>query len=120
VYKIEELSTRQQSRFHGPVSARWSQTAPEQLVLYDNFPNPFNPATTIVYEIPELSQVKLAIYNLAGQEVCILHEGELEPGIYQSRWNGRDSSHHPLPSGLYLYRLSAGKSQIIRKMTFIH
>lgn len=72
------------------------------------FPNPFNPATTIRFAVKEPATVKLLIFNLRGELVRTLADGELSRGLYEKRWNGRDNAGRPAASGLYFYRLQIG------------
>jgi hypothetical protein len=72
--------------------------------LSQNFPNPFNPTTSISYEIPAAGIVHLAIYSLIGQEQESLVHGNQDAGSHIVRWNGEQ-----FPSGVYIYRLSMGK-----------
>ncbi len=87
---------------------------PEAFALEQNFPNPFNPATTIRYSLKERSEVKLTVYNAAGQQVALLAEGNKAPGNYEVVFNPKD-----LPSGVYFYRLTAGNFVETRKMMLI-
>ena len=68
--------------------------------LKQNFPNPFNPSTTIEFDIPEPGYVSLKVFNIAGQEVATLVNNELSPGTRKIQWNAQNIS-----SGLYFYRL---------------
>lgn len=72
-------------------------------VLGQNFPNPFNPTTTIRYGLPTRSHVKMMVFNALGQQVAILQNGEQDAGYHEVRFDGAH-----LPSGVYFYRLSAG------------
>lgn len=74
--------------------------------LYQNHPNPFNPATTIRYELPEASRVALTIYNIMGREVNTWNLLE-PPGYRQVVWDGRDGNGRPVPTGIYMYRIVA-------------
>ena len=82
--------------------------------LSQNFPNPFNPATMIQYNVPERSIVKLTVYNIIGEEVRVLAEGEKEAGFYTVNFKAND-----LPSGVYIYRLNAGSFVETRKMILL-
>ncbi|MCX7797169.1 MAG: endo-1,4-beta-xylanase [Melioribacter sp.] len=73
---------------------------PKEFKLYNNYPNPFNPITTISYDIPVTSKVSLKIYNLLGEEISTLFEGIRQPGHYQEIFDGSN-----LNSGVYFYRL---------------
>ncbi|MDP3685004.1 MAG: T9SS type A sorting domain-containing protein, partial [Ignavibacteria bacterium] len=86
-------------------------TLPKEFSLLPNFPNPFNPQTSIVYEISVNSMVSIKVYNILGKEITTLVEKEQTPGGYQISWEAKDSEGKLLPSGVYLIRLSAtGKS----------
>ena len=84
---------------------------PKEFSLLPNFPNPFNPQTSVVYEISENSMVSIKIYSILGKEITSLVDKEQTPGSYQISWEAKDSKGGLLPSGLYLIRLSTnGKS----------
>lgn len=80
---------------------------PERFALHPNFPNPFNPTTTIVYDLPRTSQVRLTIYNVLGQKVAQLVSGKLAAGRYRTVWDGRNQAGLPVSSGIYIMRLEA-------------
>ena len=86
--------------------------------LHPNAPNPFNPSTTIRYDLPEGSHVRLTIFNLMGQRVRVLVNAEQGSGVYNVQWDGRDEVGYLVASGLYIYRLEAGAKVAVRKMTF--
>lgn len=79
---------------------------PEGFMLHNNYPNPFNPTTTIRYEISEPGQVSLAVYNVLGQQVAELVSGAQRAGVYEVNWDGRDAGGQTAASGVYLYRLT--------------
>ncbi len=83
----------------------------DKFTLYQNFPNPFNPITTIEFDLPKTSEVTLKIFNILGEEVTTLVSGKLSTGTHTYDWN---ASH--LASGVYLYQLESGKYVITRKM----
>jgi hypothetical protein len=87
------------SRLHVPDMA---------LRLYPAAPNPFNPRTTIRFDLPAAGPVRLAIYDVAGRLVRVLVEGEIPAGSHEAVWDGRDQSGRSAPSGSYLARLVAG------------
>jgi hypothetical protein len=80
---------------------------PAAYALHQSYPNPFNPTTMIQYELPEASIVKLTVYNVIGQEIAVLVNGQLEAGYQSIEWNANNASGTQLASGLYLYRLDA-------------
>ncbi|MBN2414497.1 T9SS type A sorting domain-containing protein [bacterium] len=80
---------------------------PEQIEL-DNYPNPFNPETTIRFTLPEDASVTLSVFNARGRLVRTLErESPLRAGTHTVQWDGRDDAHTPLPTGIYIYRLSS-------------
>lgn len=89
------------------VTEDYTQTRPTAFAL-GAFPNPFNPATTIHFDLPQATALELAVYNLAGQRVAMLAHGVRAAGSYAVRWDGRDDAGRSLASGVYLYRLMAG------------
>ncbi|MBN1780464.1 Ig-like domain-containing protein [bacterium] len=113
-YKLMDVDEQGRSGEHGPVMVQIPR--PEAYVLYQNFPNPFNPVTTIRYEIPKRDQVKILIYNMRGQLVTTLVNAELDPGYYESEWDGRNAQGHDVSTGLYIYRLQSSRKVITKRM----
>ncbi len=87
--------------------------------LEPNYPNPFNPSTTIRFAVPEASEVSLAIYNSAGQLVRQLARGTYQRGSYELIWDGRNASGEPAASGVYMTVLHAGEFSARRKTTLV-
>ena len=93
---------------------------PKEFALGQNYPNPFNPTTTVRFDLPREAAVILEIYNVVGVRVRSLQKGEMiSAGRHTIVWDGRDESGRMLPSGAYLYRISAGDFQAWRKMTLL-
>jgi M6 family metalloprotease-like protein len=91
-----------------------------RLALEQNAPNPFNPITTISFSVPESAgPVELTVYNVAGQAVRKLVDGELDPGPHNVIWDGRDGDGRSLASGVYFARLTTGREAVSRKMTLL-
>ena len=84
-----------------------------------NYPNPFNPETTISYQLPEDSEVEFIIYNIKGQKVKTLVNELLPAGEHSIIWNGRDSNDKLVSSGIYFYKLKAGDYQKVKKMVLV-
>jgi hypothetical protein len=96
------------------------QTRPEAFALKDNYPNPFNPATTIKYALPEAVDVKLEVFNVVGQVVRTLVDGHQNAGRYVVQWDASNESGHSLSSGIYFYRLQAGGEFLeVKKMLLL-
>jgi len=94
-------------------------TLPTGYSLQQSYPNPFNPTTTICYDLPELTDVRIAVYNVVGQVVRTLVDRQMSPGQHETVWDGRDDSGRPVSSGLYLYRMTAGDFSQSRKMLLL-
>jgi hypothetical protein len=88
---------------------------PTAFVLAPNFPNPFNPHTTVPFGVPKECQVRLSVYNVLGQEVAVLVEGMVEAGYHTAEFNGT-----PHASGVYFVRLQAdGKTFLVRRLMLV-
>ena len=93
---------------------------PSSFALETNYPNPFNPSTSIEYALPVASPVLLSVYDILGQRVRILvTDSNHKAGYHTRTWDGRDDSGRMVGSGLYLYRLKAGDFTQVRKMTLL-
>ena len=95
------------------------KNSPLTFELYHNFPNPFNPTTTIKYDLPKTGNVILKIYNVIGQEIVKLVNETQTAGKKSIVWNGRDKFGKQLSSGVYIYRLEAGDYIKSRKMVLL-
>ena len=91
-----------------------SEELPIEVALMGNYPNPFNPETTIDYALPQANKVRLTVYNLLGHEVAVLVDGLQSAGRHTVRFNASD-----LPSGTYVYRLEAGDRIVTRSMMLV-
>ena len=92
---------------------------PEKLSVDGNYPNPFNPTTTIRYGIPEPSDVRITVVNILGQEIVELKNGWQDIGRYEVVWNGQSSNGRPISSGVYFVMLSNGKTLEAHKIMLI-
>lgn len=97
-----------------PTNVKTFPSLPQTFQLYQNFPNPFNPSTTIRFTVPESRFTSLKVYNLLGEEVAMLVNEVMQPGRYQVTWDAGD-----LPSGVYLYRLRNGDRFEARHMVLL-
>ncbi|NOY61330.1 MAG: T9SS type A sorting domain-containing protein [Calditrichaeota bacterium] len=98
------------------VAGREHSAKPRTIRLAQNFPNPFNPSTTIQFELPKASQVEITIFNTRGQKVRSLMSSFLSPGEHQVEWNGRDDAGNKVSSGVYFYTLKSGQVYKMMKM----
>jgi len=96
-----------------------SGALPDRYDLFQNFPNPFNPVTTIRYDLPEKVNVELTIYNLTGQKVIDLVCRIQEPGSYSVTWRGTDTSGNQVSTGVYLCYFRAGSFKKTVKLIYM-
>ncbi|MEL6820790.1 MAG: NPCBM/NEW2 domain-containing protein, partial [Calditrichota bacterium] len=89
---------------------------PEAFALHPNYPNPFNPETTIEYELPQDETVEITIYNIQGQRVLQLENGLKRAGYHQVRWNGTNENGQKVSSGIYLLVFESASARKVQKM----
>lgn len=87
--------------------------------LKQNYPNPFNPSTNIEYSVPKAGMVDLSVYSITGEKVIQLVNEYKTPGIYKTKWNGRNSFGLPVSSGNYIYSIVVNGSVLSKKMVLI-
>jgi len=92
---------------------------PSTFALERNYPNPFNPSTSISFSLPQQEMVQLEIYGVDGRRVALLLSETMEAGHHQITWTGRDDSGHLSASGVYFYRIHAGGFTDVKKMTLM-
>lgn len=109
-----DSSTVSQAGSGGIAGQSVAQDIPERFELYPNYPNPFNPSTTIRFDVPQPSPVRIAIYNVAGAEVDVLVQREMEAGSHRVVWNAVG-----LPSGIYFCRIQAGGWSTVRSLVLL-
>ena len=103
----------------GYVAIAEEMALPTEYVLDQNFPNPFNPSTTLRYGLPEDGPVSLVIYDIRGNTVRTIESANQTAGWYEHTWNGMDDSGQPVSTGLYLTRLQAGSYTKTIKMLYL-
>ena len=92
---------------------------PEQFQLGANYPNPFNPSTMIPYQLPVSMHVRLEVFNILGQRIATLVDGERPAGFHTASWDATDAAGEAVAAGVYLYRLSGDGVQATRSMLLI-
>jgi hypothetical protein len=92
---------------------------PLRTKLHPNYPNPFNPETTISFELDKDETVSLRIYNILGEEVIALKHGKLSAGSHRVKWDGKDQKGKQVASGIYFYSLKTGTARLTRKMLYV-
>ena len=99
-----------------PVRGRW---VPQVFALHANYPNPFNPSTAIRYQLAEMSQVRLEVFDVLGQKVRTLVADVQPAGVHRLVWDSRNDMGHLVGAGVYLYRLRAGEFTQVRKLLLL-
>ena len=117
---VGQATTDETGQFALPLavgSAAW--VLPREVGLGQNYPNPFNPSTLIPYQLPAPSPVRLEVFNILGQRVATLVDGEQAAGAYRARWDGTDAAGGAAASGVYFYRLTVAGAQWTGKMVLV-
>ena len=92
---------------------------PQGFALGQNYPNPFNPSTVIPYQLPTTTHVRLEVFNLLGQRLATLVDGERPAGAHMTQWDGTDAAGRAVGAGVYIYRLIGGGHMVSRRMVLI-
>ncbi len=92
---------------------------PDEFIVHQNFPNPFNPETEIRFALTRDSHVVVNIYNTLGQQLDTLIDTQYAAGFHSVRWDGKDRNGSPVSSGVYLYQIQAGAFSRVRKMSLL-
>jgi hypothetical protein len=105
---------------HEAMAAELSDVLPKAFGLENNFPNPFNPSTTIPVAVPHTAELAVTIYNILGEEVRTVFQGTKEAGRYWVTWDGRNDAGRTVASGVYIVRLSAAEGvSVVKKMMML-
>lgn len=102
-----------------PLEVKTLKTTPSDYSLGNNYPNPFNPTTTIHFTLLKTGHVNLTIYNMLGQKVRTLVDNEISAGTQSVVWDGKDNAGNVVPSGIYLYQMNAGTFTASKKMMLL-
>lgn len=103
-----------QARVALTISSGAKRQLPAEFMFGQNYPNPFNPSTAIAYALPTNARVRMALHNMLGQQVALLVDAEEPAG-----WRSITFSVENLPSGVYIYRLAAGKFSDSKKLVVL-
>ena len=103
---------------------RWQGSLAQALLplrpdLQQNFPNPFNPSTSIPFALPSRAEVRLSVFNVLGQRIRTLLNGQIEAGYHRLAWDGRNDAGRQAGAGVYFYLLESGQFRQTRKMTLV-
>jgi hypothetical protein len=97
----------------------YEKNLPENFLLKQNFPNPFNGQTTIEYSIPSASNILFKIYDMNGKEIRTLHNGYHNGGRAAITWDGKDKNSQLVASGIYYYSIVSGRNSLVKKLTLV-
>ena len=119
-YKLESVDFKGKVSLFEPVSVSTTNNAflPDQHVLQQNFPNPFNPSTTIKYVLSTDTHVRLEIYNMLGDYITQLVDAGQSSGNYSLSWDAVADNGTQVPAGLYFYKLQTNETTLVRKMIY--
>ena len=95
------------------------QELPSSFYLHNNYPNPFNPITTLRYDLPEDALVNITIYDMMGRVVKTMVNSQQNAGFKSVRWNATNDAGSPVSAGLYLYMIQAGEFRQTKKMVLL-
>jgi hypothetical protein len=119
LYSIGAVDRMGDEVIYGPIQISISDDSPRKLTLSQNYPNPFNPATTIRFALPRETSVNLSVYDIKGRQVVTLVDRVLPKSFAEVAWDGTDAQKNPVNSGVYFYRLKAGKKTLTKKMVVL-
>ena len=103
----------------GVTSVTKKENQPNVFVLEQSYPNPFNPETTISYQLPQQVDVRIEVYNMLGQYVATLVDTQQVSGQHSVQWNGKDFRALQSPSGIYFVEMVAGSFKEVKRMTLL-
>ena len=94
-------------------------SVPNEFALHDNYPNPFNPTTTFRFDLPEVSDVTVSIFNMLGQKVKTFNMNGTPAGYHSVKWDATNDYGDPVGAGVYLYQLRANEFVKTKKMVLL-
>jgi len=95
------------------------KSIPEQFSLKNPYPNPFNPVTTLSYELPEDAKVNITIFDMMGRKISTLVSSQQSAGYKSIKWNATNNQGQPVSAGVYLYTIEAGEFRQTKKMVLL-
>jgi hypothetical protein len=111
-YRLKQIDTNGKFSYSGTVQI--DVAAPKTYSLSQNFPNPFNPTTDIIFRVKQDGRVRITVFDILGREVMRLVDGQMKAGTHRITVDG-----HRLPSGMYLYRMEAADFNQVKKMALV-
>ena len=116
---VAQATTDGRGYFALPLAGLPGLALPTRFELGANYPNPFNPSTIIPYQLAALSHVRLEVFNLLGQRIATLVDGERSAGVHTALWDATDGSGQAVGAGVYLYRLTVGRESQTGRMVLV-
>ena len=116
---IARAQTDGRGYFALPLAALRGSALPEGFALGPNYPNPFNPSTIIPYQLAASSAVRLEVFNLLGQRIATLVDGERPAGFHTATWHATDAAGRAVGAGVYIYRMTVGAASQTGRMVLI-
>jgi hypothetical protein len=101
------------------IASEGTPLTPDHFQLGQNYPNPFNPTTQIDFSVPARSNVVIKVYNILGQEIRTLVNGQFSKGVYTVEWDGANNRGVKVASGVYIYKLEAAGLSADSRQTFV-
>jgi len=96
-----------------------ASSKPSRCVLAEAYPNPFNPSTTVTWELPRAADASVRVFDVNGRQVATLADGPADAGLHRTMWNGLDASGYLVPAGVYIVRLEAEGAAESRKIVLV-
>jgi len=118
-YKVEQLDVSGCSKFFGPLRVERVYHLPEEFFLSRNYPNPFNPSTTLDYQLPVDTYVTIAVYDLLGRQIRVLVDSRVDAGYHKVSWDGTDASGRMVANGIYLIQMQTEDFRWVQKLSVI-
>lgn len=116
---VARATTDEAGYFALPLASLGGSALPQGFALGQNYPNPFNPSTVIPYQLTTATHVRIDVFNVLGQQVATLVDAERQAGFHAAKWDATDAAGQAMAAGVYLYRLTVGGGQQIKRMVLI-
>ena len=116
---VAQATTDADGHFALPLASLDGQALPQGFALGQNYPNPFNPSTVIPYQLPTAAHVRLEVFNVLGQHLATLVDGERPAGIHTAMWDATDAAGQAVAAGVYIYRLRGAGVELTRRMVLV-
>jgi uncharacterized protein len=123
-YMLQEIFLDGHTNNYGPINAGQTSlvnecTVPNEFALHSNFPNPFNPSTSLQFDIPSSTNILINIFDINGRLISTLIDGAIEPGMHNITWDGRDQYGNTAAAGLYFCRMVADNFSQSQKLMLV-